>query len=276
VSEQIPFQRYRNGHILTVPVLVGGSAPTRFVLDTGIGLNIVSTELCGRLGLAPTGSTYEGTRMSGQKVSCPLTRVPSLGVGAFRKEGVVAGMLNLDGFFPGGDVGGFLSPLFFDPSPFAINSVTSTLRIGPDGPEASRDRSGVEVPLTVERDGPSVSLFADLQLPNGATAKVEIDTGTDVLILHTRFMAPLGVDPDRFDVTRVEGTDETGHRFLRFRAPIHGDVRLHAAPRILQRDPAVMFQEIIYDGLLGDAFLRSYDVTYDLDRSRMVFADPTS
>ena len=38
-----------------------------------------------------------------------------------------------------------------------------------------------------------------------------------------------------------------------------------------QTDPEVMFQRIIYDGLVGDAFLRRFTVTYDLPRERVVF-----
>jgi hypothetical protein len=41
-----------------------------------------------------------------------------------------------------------------------------------------------------------------------------------------------------------------------------------------QANPDVQFQEIIYDGLLGDRFLRNFIVTYDLPRSRMIFTLP--
>jgi hypothetical protein len=33
-----------------------------------------------------------------------------------------------------------------------------------------------------------------------------------------------------------------------------------------------MFQEIIYDGLIGDAFLRRFVVTYDQPGERMIFS----
>jgi antitoxin (DNA-binding transcriptional repressor) of toxin-antitoxin stability system len=33
-----------------------------------------------------------------------------------------------------------------------------------------------------------------------------------------------------------------------------------------------MFQQVIYDGLIGDSFLRNLAVTYDLPNSRMIFA----
>lgn len=35
-----------------------------------------------------------------------------------------------------------------------------------------------------------------------------------------------------------------------------------------------MFQELSYDGLIGDAFLRNFVTTYDLAHSRMIFAQP--
>jgi hypothetical protein len=35
-----------------------------------------------------------------------------------------------------------------------------------------------------------------------------------------------------------------------------------------------MVQKIIYDGLVGDAFLRNFIVTYDLQNARMIFARP--
>ncbi|MGI0156227.1 MAG: retropepsin-like aspartic protease, partial [Thermoplasmata archaeon] len=96
----MPFERYRNGHIVTVPAVVGGSTPTRMVLDTGIGLNLLSNELSKTLSLESMGATHVGRRMSGQPISTPLTTVPSISIGPLRQENVVAGLLDLTGFFP--------------------------------------------------------------------------------------------------------------------------------------------------------------------------------
>lgn len=35
-----------------------------------------------------------------------------------------------------------------------------------------------------------------------------------------------------------------------------------------------MFQQIIFDGLVGHRFLRNFTTTYDLANSRMIFALP--
>ena len=38
------------------------------------------------------------------------------------------------------------------------------------------------------------------------------------------------------------------------------------------RNPEVMFQRIIHDGLIGDAFLRNFVVTWDIAASQIVLA----
>jgi hypothetical protein len=102
----------------------------------------------------------------------------------------------------------------------------------------------------------------------------EIDAGSDQLILNQALAATAGADLTRPDVRKVEGQDETGHAFARYFTALRGDLSLAAAPQIRQADPDVMFQEIIYDGLVGDRFLRNFIVTYDLPRPRMIFASP--
>ena len=119
-----------------------------------------------------------------------------------------------------------------------------------------------------------MELYVDLLLPSGTTIRAEVDTGSSDLILHRRYMEELGVGPDRPNVTKREGRDETGQPYVRYFSPVRGRVAIAAAPSVGQNDPRVMFQEIIHDALVGDSFLRSYDVTYDLDHSRILFADP--
>jgi len=43
-----------------------------------------------------------------------------------------------------------------------------------------------------------------------------------------------------------------------------------AARRLAQDDPEVMFQRIIHDGLLGDAFRRRHVVKFDVAEERIV------
>lgn len=42
------------------------------------------------------------------------------------------------------------------------------------------------------------------------------------------------------------------------------------APEVMQTEPEVVFQRIIHEGLVGDAFLRRFTVTYDVPRERVI------
>jgi hypothetical protein len=55
VTTTVPFQYL--AHLLTVPVGVGDTE-TRFVFDTGIGVNLVSDSLARAVGWTPSGSVF--------------------------------------------------------------------------------------------------------------------------------------------------------------------------------------------------------------------------
>ena len=96
--------------------------------------------------------------------------------------------------------------------------------------------------------------------------------GSDALILDDELAAEVGVALDDPEVRVVDGTDETGHVYIRRFTTLHGPIHPEGAPSIVHDDPAVMFQRIRYDGLIGDAFLRRFSVTFDVPAGRIVFA----
>ena len=98
--------------------------------------------------------------------------------------------------------------------------------------------------------------------------------GSDALILAERLAGEVGVDLADPGVRRVEGTDETGHAFTRFFTRLEGRIHPTGVPELVQEAPAVMFQRIIYDGLVGDAFLRRFRVTFDVPHRRILFGRP--
>ena len=96
--------------------------------------------------------------------------------------------------------------------------------------------------------------------------------GSDSLILDESLAPQVGVRVGDLAVQVVEDEDETGQRYRRSFTHIRGTIHPTEAPEISQTNTEVMFQKIIYDGLVGDSFLRSFVVTFDVWNSRMVFA----
>jgi hypothetical protein len=266
-----PFDYLR--HLVTVPVVVNGSTEARFVLDSGIGLTIVSESLAEATGSALTGCSYVGTRMSGQSVTIPVGTVSSLPIGAMQRDELEVGVLDMSAFPPEFDgIGGFIALGFFRGRPFTLDYPRQTLVLETEETLLERAASGTPLDVRIERDEHSITAFLPLTIPGGKSVSVEVDMGSDSLILDVSLAAEVGVELDDPNVRRVEGVDETGHRFTRYFTRIEGEIHPTDAPDFVQQNPDLMFQEIIYDGLLGHSFLRNFIVTYDLHDSRLILA----
>ena len=270
----IPFE-YFAGKFVSLPARLDDSTPARLLFDTGSGLTAISSSLLARLGRSPSGASHSGKRMSGQELSIPMTTLGSLALGSHRKEDVPVGSFDMSALSIGGvTMDGILSLGYFEEAPVTEDHRARTLTIESDASMDRRTAEGTAVGVEVEKEGPSLAMFTYLRLPSGATARVEVDTGSQDLILHERFMPELGVRKDSPDTRIWEGVDETGHPYARYGARLAGEVFLESAPEFRQPDPAVIFQNIIYDGLVGQTFLKRYVATYDVPHARIVLAKP--
>ncbi len=261
-------------HVLTVPVRAAG-IHTRFILDTGIGLNLISEALAARIGCQPDGSTFTGQRMSGQAVTIPLGTLSSLDIGAHASRDVRVGIFDMHAMAGLGQVEGFLSLTCFRTVPMTIDYAAGLVIQEDEASLALRAGRGSSVPAQVDYDGCSTRLLIGLELPSGRAITVEVDTGSEDVILDESLAADVGVDLHHRSVRMHEGTDETGHRFARYFAKVSGDISITGAPDCRVTAPDVMFQKIIYDGLVGDKFLRGFTTTYDVANERMIFSNVT-
>lgn len=260
-------------HCLALPVQVCG-AETRFIFDTGIGLNLISEDLAARVGCRPDGSTFTGRRMSGHAVTVPLGSLSSLQVGERLMRDVPVGIFDMHAMAGLGDVEGFVSLSCFRTAPLTVDYRAGLLVLEDEASLAQRAAAGTPVAVRVRYDGCSTDLMMSMDLPDGEPVIVEVDTGSDVLILDESRAGDAGVDLREGKTRQVKGTDETGNEFVRYFTELPGDVKVSEAPSIRMTGPQVMFQRIIHDGLVGDLFLRNFTTTYDLARSRMIFAIP--
>jgi hypothetical protein len=210
--------------------------------------------------------------MSGHEVTFPLGSLESLALGACRRQDVPVGIFDLGALAGLNGIGGFLSLSYFRSAPVTVDYSNSVIVVEDTETLARRATAGTSVNVRLEHDGCSTCAFLPLELPDGRSASAEVDTGSDNLILDVAFAAGLGIDLGGENTRRVDGHDETGNAFARYFASLIGDISVAGAPAFRQADPEAMFQNIIHDGLVGDAFLRNFVITYDLPNARMIFA----
>ena len=253
----------RVGHFTRIPVTLGES-PHRLLFDTGIGVNVISTAVAARLGLASVGETFAGQRMSGQWIEAPLVHLPPVSVGSCVLVDQVAAVVDL-GQEEEGVTGfsGILGLTAFADIPVTVDPGSGTIEFG-----VAVD-SEFRVPLEVRTQGPSTTPFAQLVLPGGETITVEVDTGSGCLILDEGFLrrgevAPLGA------LESHEGVDETGYRWKRKTGRLSGDVFFAAARQSRQQEPRVLFQDIVHDGLIGSDYLDRFRYTVDVRREELL------
>lgn len=260
-----------SGQFHTIPVRLNGSALTVAVLDTGIGLALVSKTLCDRIGCAVDGE-FSGQRMSGQTVTLPLTTLESLDVGGIIRRNVPAAVVDIEGFFPEPQIEAFVGLPFFEDVPFTIDAEAGELILESPATLAQRSANGTPIPVRLERHGPALDIFIPI-LVGDVPAEALMDTGSRSVILDMRYAQAIGMDLSAEGVRRTEGQDETGQTYQRFFATLDA-VAFARAPSQVRQGMDVMFQEIIHDALVGKEFLSSFTLTYDLARERVIVAEP--
>jgi hypothetical protein len=256
----VPFELIGT-HIAVIPVVVN-EKPTKFIFDTGMGPNVISKSLCEKLKCVLTGKIVD-KRMSGQEMELPTAVIASLSFGSLKRENIEVAVWDL-GTFPKelAGVEGFLTPKFFEHQAFTMDFFKKEISL-------KSQEGGTAVPLELKYKGPSVQLFAKFAVPGGDPARLEVDTGSNSLILDEKYMSRLGIKADGKNTKKSEGKDETGHQYVRYVSEFEGPIFPDGAPSLGQTPVKVMFQKIIYDGLLGTDYLRKFIVTYDLPRSQM-------
>jgi hypothetical protein len=81
-----------------------------------------------------------------------------------------------------------------------------------------------------------------------------LDTGIGPTVPTERLARAVGVRLDHPAVRRVEGRDETGNTYVRCFTRVDTTIHVAGEPSLAQDEPDVMFQEIVQDGLVGNAF----------------------
>lgn len=268
VAPTVMFDRVQ--HLVRVPLKLAGDE-YRFLVDTGIGVTVVSSTVAARTDVEWIGETFTGRRMSGQALETPLVRLPTLQFGEYAVDGHVAGVADLGDLDGPNGFAGILGPAFFEKHVVTTDPDTMSLTVEP---LERFGEDGHEIPLEVRRTEVSVDPFVNLTLPSGREVCVEVDTGSSSLILDTRYLPDCEVQIDSPAVTTKTGTDETGYQWTRHWATIAGAVHLTAAPETAQASPRVQFQAIIHDGLVGADYLERYRVAFDISGARMVLIPP--
>lgn len=250
--------------LILLPVQVNGRGPFEFILDTGAGTSLLSSDLAKQLEVKVLGSK-EG-QSAGGKVSVSLAKVDSLAVGEAKLDDVDVGIVDLSQVAKtiGAKIDGDLGYNFL--KYFRVTIDYRACEIHFDDPKRI-DNFGrtAQTEIAMRLASPAKPLvLVDVHANGRGPFQFAIDTGTSTTAITPELAKELGVasspiDPATTGGAHVDVTAGTLKSFHVGRAKID-DMAVVVADFFAMLSQAIGAK---LDGIVGYNFLRNYKVAFD-------------
>jgi predicted aspartyl protease len=250
--------------LILLPVHVNNRGPFDFILDTGAGTSLLSTDLAKQLEVKILGSK-EG-QSAGGKVSVSLAKVDSLAVGESRLDGVDAGVVDLGHLAKtiGAKIDGDLGYNFLKHFRVKISYRDSEIRLE-DPKRVENLARGAQTEVPIHLAAPAKPLIlVDVCLNGGGPFQFAIDTGTSTTAISPKLARQLKVEASPV------GAGTTGGAPVDFSAGTLQSFQLGGAKidnmAVIVADFFEMLSSAVgvqLDGIVGYNFLRNYKVVID-------------
>ena len=250
--------------LILLPVHVNDRGPFDFILDTGAGTSLLSSDLAKQLAVKVLGSK-EG-QSAGGKVSVSLAKVDSLAVGETKLHDVDVGIVDLGqiGKTIGAKIDGDLGYNFLKYFRVSINYGDCEIRFDdPKRVESVARGAQTEVPIRLASPAKPL-ILVDVHANGRGPFQFAIDTGTSTTAITPELAKQLGVE------TSPVGAGTTGGAPVDFHAGSLQSFQLGGAKidnvAVVVADFFTMLNAAIgakLDGIVGYNFLRNYKVVID-------------
>lgn len=251
--------------LILLPVEINGEGPFDFILDTGAGTSLLSSELGQKLGIKIIGSK-EG-QSAGGAVSVSLAKVDSLAVGSARLEDVDVGLVDLShiGKTVGAQIDGDLGYNFLKHFRITLDYRANEIRF--DDPKrfepAGRSAAVTEIAMRLASPAKPL-LLVDVYANGRGPFQFAIDTGTSTTAITPELAKELGVSSSPIGAATTGGAqvNVTAGVLKSFQV---GGARIDDST-VVVADFFAMLSSALgakLDGIVGYNFLRNYKVALD-------------
>jgi predicted aspartyl protease len=250
--------------LILLPVFVNGDGPFQFILDTGAGTSLLSSDLAKQLGVKVIDSK-EG-QSAGGKVSVLLARVDSLAVGETSLENLDVGIVDLQhiGKAVGAQIDGDIGYNFLKDFRLTIDYRRSEIQL--DDPIRVEDfgrTPQTEIPMRLAGATKPLILI-DVYANGRGPFQFAIDTGTSTTAITLELASELAVDGASVGPVMTGG----GHVEIKagnLESLQVGGARLDNLAVIVANFFHMLSTAVDakLDGIVGYNFLRNYKVMID-------------
>ena len=250
--------------LILLPVHVNERGPFDFILDTGAGTSLLSSDLAKQLDTRIIGSK-EG-QSAGGKVSVSLAKVDSLAVGETKIDDVDVGIVDLAqiGKTVGAQIDGDLGHNFLKHFRVTIDYRDCEIRFDdPKRVESFARGAKTEVPIRLANPAKPL-ILVDVHANGRGPFQFAIDTGTSTSAVTPELAKELGLE------SSPVGPVTTGGGHVDVRAATLDSFQLGGAKidsmAVVVADFFQMLSAAVgakLDGIIGYNFLRNYKVVID-------------
>jgi len=256
--------------LILVPVEVNDHGPFEFILDTGAGTSLLSTQLADKLKVKVLGSKQG--QSAGGAVSVSLAKADSFSIGDVRLTDVDVGIVDLShiGTTVGAKIDGDLGYNFLKYFRVSIDYEKSQLRFDdPRRIDVFHRGARTEVPLQLANPAKPL-ILVEVHANRKGPFRFAIDTGTSTTAITPELAKKLGVSgtpvgPGTTAGAHVAVTAGVLDSFM------IGGAKIEKMPVVMADFFAVLSEAIgtKLDGIVGYNFLRNYKVIIDYPNERL-------
>jgi predicted aspartyl protease len=250
--------------LILLPVRVNDQGPFDFILDTGAGTSLLSSELAQRLGVEIVASKEGQT--AGGKVAIKLGRVASLAAGRAELKNVDVGIVDLTpiGRAVGAKVDGDLGYNFLKHHRITIDYHSGEITFeDPKRIERLQNAAQTEVPIRLASAAKPL-ILVDVYANGRGPFQFAIDTGTSTSAITPELAVKLGIETSPLAPVTTSGTniDVTTGTLRSFQV---GGAAIDNMAAIVGNFLQMLSEAIgtKLDGIVGYNFLRNYKVVLD-------------
>jgi len=262
--------------LILLPVKINGAGPFDFILDTGAGTSLVSSELGHTLGIKVVGSK-EG-QSAGGAVSVSLARLDTLEVGSAKLNDVDVGLVDLShiGKTVGAKIDGDLGYNFLKYFRITLDYRKNEIRF--DDPKrfesVGPSKAVTEIPMRLASPAKPL-ILVDVYANGRGPFQFAVDTGASTTAITPELAKELGVASSPIGAATTAGAHVavTGGILQSFQV---GGAKIQNS-NVVIGDFFGMLSKAIgakLDGIVGYNFLRHYKVALDYPNETLTLLPP--
>ena len=254
--------------LILVPAFVNKKGPFEFILDTGAGTSLLSTELAQRLGI-DEGESKEA-RGAGGKVQVILSQVKSLVIGAAILEDIQIAITDLTGVGSalGTKIEGDIGYNFLKTFRVTIDYQTQVLRLT-QGEESSQSPNMQKVKFKLASPAKPLILVSTYVNSQGPF-QFAVDTGASTTVISPEVAQELRIESVAISPMTAGGGNVKASAgrvaSLAVGTATHEDVAVVVSDFLVSLSGIVGAQ---LDGIVGYNYLKNFTVTIDYPRDTL-------